>query len=74
MSPQRIAIGVYDPNHPGKDDVEVLMERGHGGEIRLSQSTGEDCLALLHLPYVPPRDEPRRDEPPAVPDAPPANP
>ena len=54
-SPARIAIGVYDPNHPGDDGVEIVLERGHGGEIRLSQSTGEELLSLLHLPYVPPR-------------------
>lgn len=54
-SPDRVAIGVYDPNHPGNDRVEVVIERGAGGEIRLSQSTAEDVLALMHLPYTPPR-------------------
>jgi len=54
-TPGRIAIGVYDPNHPGDDKVELVIERGDGGEIRLSQSTGEPLLALLHLPYAPPR-------------------
>ena len=53
-SPDRVAIGIYDPNHPRNDTVELVMERGDGGEIRLSQSTGEDVLALLHLPYVAP--------------------
>ena len=61
-SSSRVAIGVYDPNHPGNDGVELVIERGHGGEIRLSQSTGEDLLGLLHLPYVAPR--------PPAPDAP----
>jgi len=51
----RVAIGVYDPNHPGDDGVEVVVEQGDGGEIRLSQSSGESVLALLHLPYSPPR-------------------
>ena len=55
VSPQRIAIGVYDPNHPGNDVVEIVLAREDGGEIRLSQSTGEDVLAVLHLPYRPPR-------------------
>ncbi len=54
-SPERVAIGIYDPNHPGHDAVEVAVERGHGSEIRLSQSSGEPVRALLHLPYVPPR-------------------
>jgi hypothetical protein len=53
--PGRIAIGAYDPNHPGDDRVEVVLERGDGGEIRLSQSSGEPLLGLLHLPYAPPR-------------------
>ena len=53
--PERIAIGVYDPNHPGNDKVELVIERGDGGGIRLSQSTGEPLLALLHLPYSRPR-------------------
>lgn len=54
-SASRIAIGVYDPNHPGNDGVELVLERRHGGETRLSQSTGEDLLGLLHLPYSAPR-------------------
>jgi hypothetical protein len=54
-SAARVALGVYDPNHPGNDEVEVMIERGPGGEIHLSQSTGEAVLALLHLPYAPPR-------------------
>ena len=54
-SPSRVTIGVYDPNHPGNDAVELLIERGAGGEIRLSQSTGEDLLGLLDLPYSAPQ-------------------
>ena len=54
-SPDRIVIGVYDPNHPGDDTVELRLERGPGGEIRHAQSTGEPLLGLLHLPYEPPR-------------------
>jgi hypothetical protein len=54
-SPERVAIGIYDPNHPGDDSVELRLERGSGCEIRLSQSTGEPLLGLLHLPYAPPK-------------------
>ena len=54
-SPNRIAIGVYDPNHPGNDAVELVLEKDPGSEIRLSQSSGEPLLGLLHLPYDPPR-------------------
>jgi hypothetical protein len=56
-SAERIAIGVYDPNHPGDDTVEIRVRRGASGGIRLSQSTGEPVIGLLSLPYVPP---PRR--------------
>jgi hypothetical protein len=55
-SPDRVTIGVYDPNHPGDDRAELVLERGDGGEIRLSQSTGEPLLGLLHLPYAAPKD------------------
>jgi hypothetical protein len=51
----RVSIGVYDPNHPRRDDVEVRFEKGAGGEIRHSQSTGEPLLGLLSLPWLPAR-------------------
>jgi hypothetical protein len=51
----RVTIGVYDPNHPGEDAVEVRLERGSRDETRLSQSTGEPLLGLLHLPYASPK-------------------
>jgi len=47
----RVAIGVYDPNHPGDDTVEVGFERTANGGLRLWQSTGEPLLGLLHLPW-----------------------
>lgn len=52
--PDGVAIGIYDPNHPG-DDVEVRFEHGADGALELSQSTGESLLGLLHLPYSAPR-------------------
>jgi hypothetical protein len=51
----RVTIGVYDPNHPGGDDVTVVMGNAVDGSLALSQSTGEPLAGLLHLPYVPPR-------------------
>jgi hypothetical protein len=54
VTPERIAIGVYDPNHPGDDRVEIVLERLDGGDIRLFQSSGEPLFGLLHLPYRPP--------------------
>jgi hypothetical protein len=68
----RVAIGVYDPNHPGDDAVEVGFERASDGRLMLWQSTGEPLLGLLHLPWrarsgaAPAstrRDRPRRDPP-----------
>ena len=47
----RVAIGVYDPNHPGDDTVEVGFEHASDGGLRLWQSTGEPLLGLLHLPW-----------------------
>ena len=51
----RVAIGVYDPNHPGEDGVEVVLMRSADGGVRLSQSTGETVIGLLALPYEPVR-------------------
>jgi hypothetical protein len=49
----RVSIGVYDPNHPGDDTVELVLERAPDGTIRLAQSTGEPLLGLLALPWRP---------------------
>ena len=58
-----ITIHVYDPNHPGRDDVELraVIEPatpGPGGgdrpwrdRIHLSQSTGEPLLGFFRQPY-----------------------
>ena len=52
-SPERVAIGVYDPNHPGDDTVDLVIERSPGGLVSLAQSTGETLLGLLALPWRP---------------------
>jgi hypothetical protein len=52
-SRDRVAIGVYDPNHPGDDTVELVLERAGGGSISLAQSTGEPLLGLLALRWLP---------------------
>src|SRR5205085_9175255 len=39
-SKDRVAIGVYDPNHPGAATVELVLERAADGSISLGQSTG----------------------------------
>lgn len=51
----RVTIGIYDPNHPDRDDVELGIERRSDGSVALSQSTGEPVLGLLHLPFIPAR-------------------
>ena len=50
-TPSRVTIGVYDPNHPGDDGVDVGFEGSADGGLRLWQSTGEPLLGLLHLPW-----------------------
>lgn len=50
-----ITVGVYDPNHPGRDDVAVTVERLPGGAYVMRQSTGEPLIGLLALPFDPPR-------------------
>ncbi|HEV2005780.1 MAG TPA: hypothetical protein VGQ85_04125, partial [Candidatus Limnocylindrales bacterium] len=54
-SRDRIAIGIYDPNHPDRDDVELTIERDSDGAVRLAQTTREPLLGILSLPFVPPR-------------------
>jgi hypothetical protein len=47
----RMEIGIYDPNHPGRDDVTLTVERGADGSYAMRQSTGESLIGLLALPY-----------------------
>lgn len=61
----RITIRVYDPNHPGRDDVELRVtiasatappDRGPTPwreRITMSQSTGEPLLGFFRQPYPP---------------------
>jgi hypothetical protein len=51
-----ITLRVYDPNHPGRDDVElrVVIAAGPGAwrdRISLAQSTGEPLLGFFRQPY-----------------------
>lgn len=50
-----VRIGIYDPNHPDDDTIELALTRAAVGGISLSQSSGEPLVGLLALPYVPPR-------------------
>jgi hypothetical protein len=53
-------LRVYDPNHPGRDDVELRAEvdpddgRPPRERIRLAQSTGEPLLGFFRQPDPPP--------------------
>ena len=49
-----VRIGIYDPNHPDDDTIELVMER-YDDRLKFSQTTGEPLVGLLSLPYVPPR-------------------
>jgi hypothetical protein len=47
-----ITIWIYDPNHPGDDDVRLTVERRATGSYALGQSTGEPLIGLLALPFA----------------------
>ena len=51
-------IGIYDPNHPGGDDVSITVERHADGTIAMRQSTGEALIGLLALPWMERRPAP----------------
>jgi hypothetical protein len=48
-----VTLGIYDPNHPGDDSVEIVVQRSPDGGVSLAQSTGEPLLGLLALPWAP---------------------
>lgn len=55
-----ITLRVYDPNHPGRDDVELRIAIAGGpgpwrDRILLHQSTGEPLLGFFRQPYPPAR-------------------
>ena len=54
LESDRLAIAIYDPNHPLDDTVELLVELADGGRTAtLSQSTGESLVAFFRAPYTP---------------------
>jgi hypothetical protein len=49
----RLAIAIYDPNHPGDDEVELRVELDAGGRVtKIEQSTGEPLRAFFQAPYT----------------------
>jgi hypothetical protein len=54
--PGGVTIRVYDPNHPGRDDVELRLDVRDGpgpwrDRVSLRQSTGEPLLGFFRQPY-----------------------
>jgi hypothetical protein len=52
-SPEVVTVAVYDPNHPGLDDVTISVERAADGAFSMRQSTGEPLIGVLALPFTP---------------------
>lgn len=55
----RVRLGVYDPNHPGADDVGVELVVAPGGaplasRLGIAQSTGEPLLGFFRGPVLTP--------------------
>lgn len=57
-----VTIGLYDPNHPGRDDVElrIRLSPDRGCVTSLAQSTGEPVVGILSAPYAPADPRPFR--------------
>ena len=49
-TPTGLRVWIYDPNHPGRDDVTVEFVRTATGTA-MHQETGEPLRAILALPY-----------------------
>jgi hypothetical protein len=57
----QVTLRVYDPNHPGRDDVELRVTIARGDavlagtpwrdRIAMAQSTGEPLLGFFRQPY-----------------------
>jgi hypothetical protein len=54
VEPGLVAIRLYDPNWPDRDDVEARITLDDAGRpVALGSSTGEPLVGLLALPYSP---------------------
>lgn len=62
LDDERLSLGLYDPNHPGADDVELVLTLAPGGRSveSFEQSTGEPLVGLLAAPYEPAEPRPFR--------------
>ena len=52
VEPSSVAIRVYDPNWPDRDDVEERMILDQGAAPRFESSTGEPLLGFFLAPYA----------------------
>jgi hypothetical protein len=50
-----LTLGLYDPNHPGADDValSLTLSADQRSVVALAQSTNESLVGLLSAPYAP---------------------
>jgi hypothetical protein len=57
-----LTLGIYDPNHPGADDVQLrLVLSADGSSVEsFAQSTGEPLIGLIAAPYAPADPRPFR--------------
>ena len=53
IEPPVVALRLYDPNWPDRDDVEARFEVVDGAEPRFESSTGEPLLGFFLAPYRP---------------------
>jgi hypothetical protein len=51
VDPPKVALRLYDPNWPDRDDVEATFEIVPGGAPRFESSTGEPLLGFFLAPY-----------------------
>jgi hypothetical protein len=52
VEPSSVAVRVYDPNWPDRDDVEERMILDQGAAPRFESSTGEPLLGFFLAPYA----------------------
>jgi hypothetical protein len=62
---RELHVGIYDPNHPAADDVELRLTLGTDDRsvVALAQSTAEPLVGLLRAPYAPVDPRPFRPRP-----------
>jgi len=50
---QWVTLGIYDPNMPGRDDVQIIIDASNLGAMSLSHNTSmSDIFMLFHTGYT----------------------